>query len=327
MRRSDRLKGIGFAIAVIAMLLTLFSIALDSVWIFDVLASLRVQAVIGSAVLAVLALVLRRWYAGGLLACCMLVNAGLMAVPMMRAAPPEGPALPHRMSMLFYNSAQNTLNLFPLRGFVKEKQPDLLAFTEVHAWDIENLREAFPDYRHTVGEPGVFGAVILSRIPINDFRVHRHGPGPSGRTLEVRMCAPLNSEACVAVLVLHPTPPIGGAFHAYRNAHLLAAAEHARAIMSEHSIGGRVIMAGDFNVTPWNSVYGQALDRGGLYDAFADAQPHSTWFSSSIVLGLPIDHVWTGPGVLPQWTAIGPLSGSDHLPIHVEMSLDADLRL
>jgi endonuclease/exonuclease/phosphatase (EEP) superfamily protein YafD len=319
------MRGFGFAIAIIAMLLTLGSIALDSVWFFDVLASLRVQAVIGSAVLALIALLFRKWYAGGLLACCMLVNAALVAMPMMVERPANA-ARSNDFSMLFYNSAQNTLELAPLLGFVKENKPDLLAFTEVYRWDIENLRKLFPDYRHTIGEPGVFGAVILSKLPISDFRVHRLAEGPSGRTLEVRLCAASPPNRCMALLVLHPTPPLSSDFHAWRNRHILGTAELAGTIAGEASIDGRVIMAGDFNVTPYNAVYRQALEQGGLSDAFVDRLPHSTWFSSSPVLGLAIDHVWTGRGIATTATDIGPLSGSDHLPILVETTLGMKLR-
>jgi endonuclease/exonuclease/phosphatase (EEP) superfamily protein YafD len=320
------MRGFGFAIAVIAMLLTLGSVALDSVWIFDVLASLRVQAVIGSAALALLALIFRKWYAGGLLAACAAVNIGLMMPSVLREMPASSPAPKNELSMLFYNSAQNTLELAPLLAFVKQKQPDLLAFTEVHRWDIKNLRQVFPGYRHTIGEPGVFGAVILSKVPIHDFRVHRHADGPSGRTLEVRFCSPSETDACIALLVLHPTPPLSSDFHGWRNAHLMAAAEQARLTAEEASISGRVIMAGDFNVTPWNTSYLAALDAGNLHDAFGSMPLRSTWFSSSPVLGLSLDHIWTGPDVWPHSGEVGPLSGSDHLPIYTEMTLGFRIR-
>lgn len=319
------MRGTGFATAVIAMLLTLGSVALDHVWFFDVMASLRVQAVIGSAALALVALLFRKWYAGGLLVCCAAVNVAMM-VPAMTGAPKSADSSSEDFSLIFFNSAQNTLELAPMLGFVKEKQPDLLAFTEVFRWDIENLRKLFPGYRHTIGEPGVFGAVILSRLPIHDFKVHRHADGPSGRTLEVRLCASAAPNRCLAMLLLHPTPPLNSDFHGWRNQHLLAAADLAGVIASEASIDGRVVMTGDFNVTPWNRVYGQALESGQLTDAFADRLPHSTWFSSSPILGLPIDHVWIGEGVTVSATDIGPLSGSDHLPIHASFGLNIDLR-
>jgi endonuclease/exonuclease/phosphatase (EEP) superfamily protein YafD len=300
-------------------------VTLDGVWFFDVLASLRVQAVIGAAALAAVALLLRRWYAGGLLAGAALVNAALMA-PFYLAEPPPAMAGSKPFSMVFYNSAQNTLELLPLVGFVKDRSPDLLAFTEVHRWDIENLRQAFPDYRHTVGDPGVFGAVILSRTPIRDFQVHDHGEGPSGKTLEVTLCDRVLADRCLALIVLHPTPPLSGDFHGWRDRHILEAAALARREGEARLIDGRVVLAGDLNMTPWNRIYARSLKTGGLSDAFAGGLPHSTWFSSFAAIGLIIDHIWTGPAVGVRETEIGPLSGSDHLPIYAEFGIDVDLR-
>ncbi len=318
------LKGVGFAVGVLVLLLTFCSIALDHIWVFDVLASLRLQIVAGCAILGAVALLFRRWYAMGLLVGGLLVNTALMLPPIM--AEPHDRAGPHTLRMVFYNSAQNTLSLFPLRAFVKQRQPDLLAFTEVQRWDIDNLRASFPDYRHSVGEPGVFGAVILSKVPIHSFQVHETGGGPSGRTLEMRLCDRMDTDRCLALLVLHPTPPLNAAFHASRDRHLMAAAERASLLNETRTIDGRVIMAGDFNLTPWNRTYVRALETGGLRDAFAARLPHSTWFSSFAVAGLPIDHIWTGAGVGVTATEIGPLSGSDHLPIYAELNLDIDLR-
>ncbi|WP_416898895.1 MAG: endonuclease/exonuclease/phosphatase family protein [Minwuia sp.] len=312
------MKGVGFATGVIVLLLTFCSIALDDVWFFDVLASLRLQIVVGSAVLAGVALIFRKWYAAGLLTGAVLVNAALMAPPFQHPGP--APGARSDLSMVFFNSAQNTLQLFPLLEFVKERQPDLLVFTEVFRWDIDNLRQTFSGYPHSVGEPGVFGAVVLSRAPIADFRVHRHAAGPSGRTLEVRLCGN-GGNRCAALLVLHPTPPLNGDFRDWRNDHIANATAYAKIVASEGMIDGRVIMAGDFNLTPWNRLYMAALEASGFADAFQSRLPHSTWFSSFAVIGLPIDHIWTGPGVGVVDTAIGPPSGSDHLPIHAAFEL------
>lgn len=319
------MRGVGFAIAVIAMLLTLGSITLDSIWVFDVLASLRVQAVIGSAVLALIALLFRKWYAGGLLAACALVNIGLMASFMM-AEPRQAEPGSHPFSVMFHNSARNTLELPPLLQFAKERQPDVMAFTEVTAWDIQNLRQLFPAYRYTVGEPGVFGVVILSRIPIADFQLHDHAAGPAGRIHEVRFCSADGPRRCLAMLALHAGRPIGATSFQNRDSQMRMAADRAAAVAREDSIRGRVMMIGDFNLTPWNRLYREALRAGNLTDAFAGGLPHSTWFSTFAAAGLAIDHVWIGEALAVRETEIGPLSGSDHLPVFAEFGLDIRLR-
>lgn len=319
------MRGFGFAIAVIAMLLTLGSITLDSFWYFDALASLRVQAVFGSGVLALIALTFRKWYAGGLLVACMAVNAALMAPFVLAETPTAGPA-DKPFSLLFHNSAHNTLELLPLVAFVREKQPDVLFFTEVRAWDIRNLRGLFPDYRYSVGDPGNYGVVTLSKLPISDFKLHKHDAGPAGRIHEVRMCSVMHSGKCLAILALHAARPIGAASFANRTTHMHEVARRAAIVAQEASIRGRVLVLGDFNLTPWSRLYGKVLEAGGLFDIFAGGLPHSTWFSTFAAAGLAIDHVWAGPAIGVAAAGIGPLSGSDHLPVHAELGLDIDLR-
>lgn len=315
----------GFLIGLLAILLTLGSFTLDTIWVFDVLAALRLQAVIGCAVLAVAACLFGRWYAATLLAGAAGINLLLM-VPFILSEPPAPKADARPFSVLFHNTARNTLENFPLVEFIRDRKPDLLAFTELDGWDVENMRRKLPDYPYSVGDPGIFGVVVLSRLPIHDFRVIPSVAGPAGRILEFRICDRLRPGACTAILAQHAARPIGSTSFASRQRQIEALVSEAHRAAEEPSVDGRVVVIGDFNLTAWSDLYNDALMDGNLKDAFAGGVPHSTWFSSFAAMGLAIDHVWVGRGVGVIRTGIGPLAGSDHLPIYAEMGIDIDLR-
>jgi len=167
---------------------------------------------------------------------------------------------------------------------------------------------------------------VLSRIPITDFRLHDPAAGPAGRIHELRFCSDEGPARCLAMLALHAARPFGSESFQNREAQIRAAAERAAMIAGEGDIQGRVLLLGDFNLPPWSRLYREALETGGLKDVMAGGLPHSTWFSTFGAAGLPIDHIWAGPAIKVTSTEIGPLSGSDHLPVHAAFALDISLR-
>lgn len=319
------MRRLGFGIAVIVLLATAGSFVFADIWYFDVLASLRLQLLIACAALCLLALLLGSRRTSAVLAAAVLLNGFPVARAALQSPPPPPAMAAHDVSILFYNTARRTVDLFEFRAFVRARQPDVLALTEVFAWNIADIRRTFPEFPYSVGKPGVFGAVILSRTPIRDFRIHEHAGGPSGRTLGIRLCGKLDADKCMALLVLHPPPPLSADYHRLRDQQIMAAAMQAGMASEERAVSGRVAMIGDFNLTPWNAVYHKSLKAGGLADAFAGGPPHSTWFSTFAAAGLAIDHVWLGPGLGVRRVDIGPPTGSDHFAVYVELAVDVDL--
>ena len=83
------------------------------------------------------------------------------------------------------------------------------------------------------------------------------------------------------------------------------------------SISGPVIVAGDFNMPVESSIYRRYW--GGFANAFSKVGIGYGWTERSTVkgieVGVRVDHVLTGAGLVPCACEAGPDVGSDHLPL------------
>jgi len=84
--------------------------------------------------------------------------------------------------------------------------------------------------------------------------------------------------------------------------------------------GGRAVVAGDLNATPWSPIFHRVLDLGRLRDSREGFGLHRTWPSGiHALLRIPIDHVLVGEGVTVLRREVGPHIGSDHRPVIVDL--------
>jgi endonuclease/exonuclease/phosphatase (EEP) superfamily protein YafD len=215
-----------------------------------------------------------------------------------------------------------TLNLYhrhadmaAVARLIRAEQPDAVLLTELipgHLKALGALADLLP-YRVHAAAAGSGNLMLLSRWTVSQPAVH--GPDPTYRPiLEARLCAPENGEDCVTLIGLHaPLPFFDGA--ELRAVILDRAAERAKAA------GGRVVLLGDLNCTPWSPAFHDLLAVGGLSDAAKGKSLAATWQSRVPIVGLPIDHVLVGRAVGVQDRRVGPDVGSDHLPVIADLSL------
>ncbi len=81
---------------------------------------------------------------------------------------------------------------------------------------------------------------------------------------------------------------------------------------------GQVILAGDFNATPWSHAMTDFRQRAGL-KIVPGYRP--TWPAHLLFAQLPIDHVLVSSGITSVSAARGRFAGSDHRPVQVVLSL------
>jgi endonuclease/exonuclease/phosphatase (EEP) superfamily protein YafD len=125
----------------------------------------------------------------------------------------------------------------------------------------------------------------------------------------------------LSLLLLHTMPPKTPFGSAMRDVQMERMAEWVR------TQDAPAIVMGDFNATPWSSIYGPALERSGLRDSTRGAGFQPTWPYLSIAermpvwpLGIPIDHVWHAPEFVTLDRRTGPALGSDHRSVTVELA-------
>ena len=175
--------------------------------------------------------------------------------------------------------------------------------------EAQRLGTYLTSYPYSFNEPQPHGVVIFARWPIVSAE---SVPLADAGVLAARVTLNWHGTP-VTVLGVHLHWPLGPTNSRLRNAELAAIASFAAA----HS--EPLIVAGDFNITPWSRHFRTALERSGLHDSAAGHGLAPSWPAQFPPLGIRIDHCWISRHWRSTDVRLGPASGSDHLPLIAEL--------
>ena len=198
---------------------------------------------------------------------------------------------------------------------VGDEQPDVIVVEEVTpAWAgaLAGLRERFPA-RQLVVREGAFGIGILSRWPLHDVELLDFGH-PAYPALLARIAT---GQGRLALLAVHPPPPISDELFAVRNDQLHQAAALLR------RLGPRTVLLGDLNTSPWSPFFSKLLQQSGMTSAREGFGLLPTWPSFFPPAMIPIDHCLIGRDARVRRVKTGPHIGSDHLPLVIDLLVRA----
>ncbi len=298
-------------------------------WLCDLAAHATAQCAQALALAcAMLALLRKPWWSLLLLPFAAL--AGYRALPLwhgfdrgllpsLDATPEQAPVGPGAQSAPLRCAAinllvDNTDTAAVLRACTAMPLDVIVASELTERWvaDLAPLRTNFPHY---VGRPaGVFGIGMWSRHPLRDAAVIPLGVdwAPAIRAV---VDAP---QGAVSVLGVH-TPRaslFGQDWTDNRDRALLAIPAAIRDLPKPR------IVLGDCNATRWTAAYRDMLAASGLVDTADGAGWQPTWpVALPSCLRIPIDQVLVEPTVHVRRRWVGPETGSDHLPVFVELDL------
>jgi endonuclease/exonuclease/phosphatase (EEP) superfamily protein YafD len=88
--------------------------------------------------------------------------------------------------------------------------------------------------------------------------------------------------------------------------------------LAGEAANGRLVLAGDLNLTPWSPRFARLLTETGLDDSGLRRGLAPTWLWP---FGLAIDHVLVGAGLVALDNHLGPELGSDHRPVIVDLAI------
>ncbi len=201
---------------------------------------------------------------------------------------------------------------------IQEVDADVVVLSEIHeAWlaGLDPLREVYRHGKAMLYRGRGFGIALMSRLPLE--------------RVEIRQFSPTNLPSVIAVLSVdgqpvtiigtHPLAPIERVYARLRNEQL---GELARFILAQPT---PVVLVGDLNTSPWSAYFGQLVRIGRLRDSRAGFGVQPTWPAGWPWLRIPIDHCLVSEGVRVHARRVGPPVGSDHLPLIIELSVDASL--
>jgi len=278
-------------------------------WLLDLMSHFRLQHAVACAVVLLYALLRRRTWLVVAALVSLFWNAQIIHAVHQTA---EAPAAPtgRPLRLMIYNVLATNTRHEDVINHVLQADADIVCLEEVNdTWQqsLEPLRRKYP---HRVEEliKGFFGIACYTRLPLKSSEVRRF-------TIWRLPVLVLNLDHLgrpLTFIGLHTEPPIGGVRAEEWRGHLGGIAALVAGLSSE------VIVAGDFNATPWCEGMRLLREKGGLDFSSMDPVWPPTW-GRHLPTMIPIDHVLLKRGLIVQKRTLGPELGSDHCPVLVEI--------
>jgi endonuclease/exonuclease/phosphatase (EEP) superfamily protein YafD len=307
MRWLDRLL---LTCAALAVLVQLLPLGARLSWILELTTHFRVQYVAVSVLLLVALALRRQWTACGALVIASAVSATplLPYLPLTRTE--QSAAAPVSLRLLTVNVSFRQFSARRLLELIRESAPDVVVVQELtpHADSVlADLDTAFP-HHHKFAADGPTGIGLWSRLPLESSKTFALGRAPA---IEGRVQTP---AGIVTVIGVHLRAPVSSTRAAARNQQLRSLAA------SSAEISGPLVVAGDFNITPYSPYFVDWLDASGLTDSRRGRTLSVSWPATLPWFGIPIDHVAVNDGLTILSHERLPHFESDHYGVLVELA-------
>ena len=279
-------------------------------WVLEVTTHFRLQYLAITAVLLALTAMTRRWGA-----CVVLVAAGTVsAIPVLPYLPlardePMAAAAP--LKVLTVNVSFRQFSARRLLEIIREAAPDVVVLQELtpHAESVlAALDVEFPNFRKFTAD-GPVGIGLWSRYELESGNTIALGRSPA---IQARVRGP---TGLFTVIGVHLRPPSSPQRAAARNRQLGELAARSTAVSEP------LIVAGDFNITPYSPLFTDWLEASGLTDTRRGRTLSVSWPTTLPVAGIPIDHVAVSEDFEILSHRNLPNFESDHYAVLVELAL------
>jgi endonuclease/exonuclease/phosphatase (EEP) superfamily protein YafD len=295
-------------------LVTVFTFAARLWWAFDLFSHFRLQYVGAALILGIAALAVRAYPSAALLAAVALVHGWVIKDlwwgGTANAAPGGVPLRVVSANVLSQNrTPEQTLD------FMRAADADLVVLVDARQdrWQpvLATLGALYP-YQSPQRWRERPPVVLFSRHPIVDHAVVR----PLGGRRPYLLAEIAVEGATLVVAGVHPSSPSSEPGDTRRRNREL---DHIAEVAGQAD--RPVIVAGDFNTTPWSPYFQDLVAAAGLRNA---AEGHGyvgtwpTWFWPALI---PIDHVLLKGPLVATTVRRGPAIGSDHFPIIADVRL------
>ena len=279
-------------------------------WLLDLVSHFRLQYLVAGVVVLLYAALRRRTWLVLMAVASLLWNGRVVASYHATARPVSAAAQKPLRVLTFNVRAGNTTQAAAIQH-VLDADADIVCLLETsEAWrsSLAPLRSKYPYRVEELGD-GYFSIACYTRLPVKSSEVRRY----SLWVLPVVLFNLDHHGAPLTFIGIHPDAPMGALY-----------AREWRGQLSElgslvAEIQGDVIVAGDFNATPWCEGMRLLREKSGLDFHSVDPVWPPTW-GLNLPMMIPIDHVLVKGGLTVQKRVIGPDLGSDHRPVMVELA-------
>ncbi len=193
--------------------------------------------------------------------------------------------------------------------------PDFIILIEVNKKWAEAMKALEKDYPYVVLEPSEdnFGMAFYSRIKPVTAEIILAGALPVP-FLKAKFAA---GEKEFTLYAAHPLPPLGNNYLKLRNGQL----ESMAAIIARE--GGRALLMGDLNVTPWSPYFKDFKTAAGLENSSEGRGLNASWPAQMPApLRIPIDYCMNSKDVKVVKVFTGQFNGSDHFPVIADFTVE-----
>ena len=300
------------------VLITAVTFAARLWWGFDLFTHFRLQYVVAAILLGLLALVLRAYGTATVLLVVALVHGWAMKDLWLGSTGAMASAgMPLRVASANVLSSNPTPE--KVIDFVIASDADLVILVEAES---KNWRRALAtiaeDYAYRAPDRWSKGAhiVLFSRYPI--LRATKVRPPVRGNPHLVADIA--LGERMLSVVGVHPKSPSPeeASDSRRRNRQL----DHIAQVVN--AVDGPVIVAGDFNISPWSPHFRDLIAATGLRNAAEGHGWIATWPRWFWPARVPIDHILVRGPIAVAAIARGPSTGSDHYPLVADLRFLGD---
>lgn len=301
---------------------TLTALGADLHWFPELFAHFRPHYIVVALGLAIPTLLIGPRRFAGVLVLCIGVHVWAMAVVPTAPIVASTVARTDRLKLMTWNVHIANPGVREGIELIRGVGADVVLLQEIgESWReaIADLRKDYPHIAPTQ-PPYNGGNVILSRRPFSAIEAQtiRDGQDQDPEILRVRV--ELGGRA-LDIVNVHPPYPVSAAYAARFARHMRALGEVPR-----RTLGGPMIMAGDFNATPWSPRMLRLIEQSKLRAVLHHRWWPATWpalpwrgLPAHRVRGIPIDHVL----ITEHFQAVAierePPTGSDHHPLVAEI--------
>ncbi len=177
-------------------------------------------------------------------------------------------------------------------------------YTPAAAERFRRLQAVYP-YRLEAAAEGAFGIAMFSRHPLQLTAVRY----PGGVRTPMLDAVLDRGEGPIRIFGVHPPAPVSPVLASRRDAQMAALASLVA------GSPGDVIVAGDFNDTPFSRSFRRLLRTSGLANAAAGRGYPATFPAAWPPLWIPIDHCLYRGDLRVVTVRSGPDIGADHFPL------------
>lgn len=329
----DKIWLLAFSGTLIVIPTTLFG-AFSEHWVAELFTDLRMQQVLGLVIVVLFTLISRKWV--WLAPQIALLGYHLIWVLPVFASPGTEPVEgATSLKVMVANVLTSNKNFEQIEAQIVDESPDVFAIIEL-GHELDQRLSQLDEYPFRFSEPmspGNFGIGIYSKYPLGKSELI------SFNLDDIRSIVTTvqTEQGDYRLIATHPLPPIRKFGNDARDEHLEMLADliqkDGQAMSLEVSLRGeadpsslsretlaqpRVIVVGDFNLTPWSPVFYMFTKSSKLRRSGKGFGVQPTWYAGpTIAMGLKLDHCFISDNLHCAEYRIGEANGSDHRSVTV----------